>query len=210
MGNIKNNYIEIDIRNIAPGERRGKIFERFLALGQGQELHVIADHDPVHLLGSMKSHKLPVDVAAYRTLTDKDGTFTGIFKKLEHENVNENFLATDIDQERNYLPDRFNPVTVYTGENYRVIITYIKAGQFIPVHSPSTDLIFSVFKGNGSMVAGDREINIHPGSIVIVHAGEKRGGFANTDMEAFHVVSPVPDEKDHLEVKEKLESKKYI
>jgi quercetin dioxygenase-like cupin family protein len=101
-------------------------------------------------------------------------------------------------------------VGIYGTDNYKVIITYIKAGQFIPVHSPSTDLIFAVFTGTGTAFAGNREVPLNPGSILVVPGGEKRGIRAERDMEALHLVSPVPDDSDHTEVMKKLLKNSYL
>ena len=60
----------IDARTIPPSERHRRIFERFLSLKSGQELHVIVDHDPVHLVEHMKHEGLPIDNSAYRSYRD--------------------------------------------------------------------------------------------------------------------------------------------
>ena len=202
--------IKIDAREIPPSERHRRIFELFFSLKPGQELHVLADHDPAHLVEHMEHEGLPLDASAYRSCRNDDGTFLGIFPRYQGNNGDEKVKVTSLDEERSYLPDRFSPVGIYASENYKVLITYIKAGQFIPVHSPSTDLIFAVFKGTGTAFAGKREVPLLPGSILVVPGGEKRGIMAKTDLEAIHVVSPVPDENDHLEVMKKLLENSYL
>ena len=202
--------VTIDARTIEPSDRHRKIFEQFLALGPGQELHVIVDHDPVHLVAHMKHEQLPLDESAYKSYQQSDGTFVGVFRRSPEASEDSKVKVTSIDEERSYLADKFNPVAIYASDNYKVIITYIKAGQFIPVHSPSTDLIFAVFKGTGSAFAGEKEVPLLPGSIMVVPGGEKRGVKAKTDMEALHVVSPIPDEGDHMEVVKKLNANSYL
>ena len=200
----------IDASRIPPAERHRRIFEQFFSLKPGQELHVMVDHDPVHLVEHMKHEGLPIDNSAYRSYRDEDGTFTGIFRRLQNSPGEDRVKVTSIDKERVYLKDRFNPVGIYGTDNYKVIITYIKAGQFIPVHSPSTDLIFAVFTGTGTAFAGNGEVPLNPGSILVVPGGEKRGIRAETDMEALHFVSPVPDDSDHTEVMKKLLKNSYL
>lgn len=202
--------VTIDAREIQPMDRHRRIFEEFLALKPGQELHVLVDHDPEHLVAHMKHEKLPLDDSAYRSYRQEDGTFVGVFRRSPDNVDDDNIKVTSIDRERSYLKDKFNPVAIYASDNYKVIITYIKAGQFIPVHSPTTDLIFAVFKGTGSAFAGEKEVPLLPGSVIIVPGGEKRGIKAKTDMEALHVVSPVPDENDHMEVMRKLLENSYL
>ncbi len=88
--------------------------------------------------------------------------------------------------------------------SYRVLLTYIRAGQFIPVHTPRVDLVFVVQSGRGTVVAGDERRKITAGDIVIVPRGVRRGILAETDMEALHVVAPPPDDSDHEEVSRKI------
>ncbi len=206
----QDSHVDIDVRTILPSERHQRVFDQFLDLKDGQELHVIVDHDPKHLLEHMKHQGLPVDADAYRTVLKDDGTFVGIFRKLEKNGNSSGVKITSIGEARNYLPNRFNPVSLYSGENYKIIATYIKAGQFIPVHAPSTDLVFAVFKGTGTMFAGNGEVDLFPGRVVIVPGGQKRGVRAVTDIEALHIVSPIPGEVDHLEVMEKLQANRYL
>ena len=71
----------IDIRKIPKGQRVKTIFDRFLQLEINEELLVIADHDPEHLLALMKNDRIPVSVREYHTEVNSDGTYTGIFKK---------------------------------------------------------------------------------------------------------------------------------
>ncbi len=203
-------YSTIDARTIAPAERHAKIFEKFLSLHPGHELHVIVDHDPRHLLEHMKHEGLPVVVSAYETHRNPDGTFVGVFRRGENPAPTGKVKITSFDDERSFSPERFSPVGIYSGKDYKVIITYIRAGQFIPVHSPDTDLVFAVFKGTGMAVAGENEVDLYPGKLIIIPRGEKRGISAKTDIEALHIVSPIPTEDDHREVHEKLSKGKFL
>ena len=49
--------------------------------------------------------------------------------------------VTSIDKERAYLNDRFSPVGIYATDSYKVIITYIKAGQYLTGTCSSRKLI---------------------------------------------------------------------
>ena len=97
----------------------------------------------------------------------------------------------------------------YGDGNYRVILTYIKADQYIPVHRPECDLIFLVHKGTGTAIAGSETREIGPGDILIVKKGTARGIRARTDMEALHLVTPPPGEKDHEDVMKKIEQRQF-
>lgn len=202
--------VTMDVRNMAPVERHPKIFEKFMSLHPGQELRIIVDHEPKHLLEHMKHEGLPVVSSAYTSFRNDDGSYVGVFRRGDSVASAGNIKITSFDDERSFSPDRFSPIGIYSGESYKVIITYIKAGQFIPVHSPGTDLIFAVFKGTGTAIAGANETKLSPGSIIIVPKGKRRGIMATTDMEALHVVSPIPGNRDHVEVMEKLSQRKFL
>ncbi|QRF76455.1 hypothetical protein Thermo_01977 [Thermoplasmatales archaeon] len=198
----KENVKVVDAMKFPPEVRQSKILEEFLSIKPGEVLEIIAPHDPEHLLRHMAHEGLPVDMGAYYSQANPDGTHSGFFKKLK--NAEERIKITSFEDESVFSEKQFNPVGIYSGNNYKVILAYIKAGQFIPVHSPGTDLIFSVYKGTGVGVFGDKEVSLKPGSVIIVPGGEKRGIRATTDMEGLHIVSPIPDEKDHMEVVRKL------
>lgn len=99
-----------------------------------------------------------------------------------------------------FRPERFNPVVFAGDERTRVIVASFEPGQFIPEHRPGVDLTLYVIEGEGSIVAGDREERVGPGSLVFVGAGEARGVKAVTRLVILHVVSPIPTEADHAEV----------
>lgn len=99
-----------------------------------------------------------------------------------------------------FAPEKFNPVVLGQSERLKVIMACFEAGQFIPVHRPGVDLTLTVLEGEGTMVAGDQETEIAPGTIVFIPAGEARGILAKTRLVVLHVVSPPPTDADHAEV----------
>jgi uncharacterized protein (DUF2249 family)/quercetin dioxygenase-like cupin family protein len=197
--------LEIDVRALPPHERHSKIFELFDALKPGETLLVVNDHEPVHLVAFIKHERRDFDAEAYSAHERKPGEWVGAFTK--RENAADNLFGpviTSFEKERLYGDSTFSPVPVYMAPTYRVLLTYIRAGQFIPVHTPRIDLIFVVQSGSGTMVAGSERRKIAAGDIVVVPRGVKRGVLAETDMEALHVVSPPPDDSDHEEVSRKI------
>ncbi len=196
---------EIDVRGLPPHERHGKVFELFDALKPGETLLVVNDHEPVHLVAFMKHERRDFDSEAYSAHERKPGEWVGAFTKREGApEGSAGPVITSFGKERQYSDSAFSPVPVYMAPSYRVLLTYIKAGQFIPVHTPGIDLIFVVQSGRGTMVAGNERRKIAAGDVVIVPRGVRRGVLAETDMEALHVVSPPPGDSDHEEVSRKI------
>lgn len=104
-----------------------------------------------------------------------------------------------------FRPERFNPVLVASGAHMKAVLTCLEPGQFIPVHRPGVDMLLIVLEGEGQVVAGDRQEPVRPGAVIFAPAGEARGVKAETRLVAFHVVSPPPTEKDHVEVMARLQ-----
>ncbi len=202
---MKSGQHEIDVRSLPPHERHARVFDLFDALKPGESLSVVNDHEPVHLVAFMKHERRDFDVKAYRAYERGTGEWVGVFTKLAGTPGNgTGVVMTSFEKERQYGNSSFSPVPVYSTPSYRVLLTYIRAGQFIPVHSPGIDLIFVVQSGRGTAIAGDEKRRISPGDIVIVPRGVRRGILAETDMEALHVVSPPPGDSDHEEVSKKI------
>lgn len=199
----------VDVRSVAANERHELVFKEFRKIGAGETLEVVVDHRPDHLLLHMQHLGLPVDASKYEAVLDEDGLWHAYFVRSMDAEARSRCILTDYDESREFLSDRFSAVPVFTNEKYGVIITYIRSGQFIPVHSPNTALIFQVFKGEGEATIGEKTAQIKPGSIIIVPAGERRGIKARTDMEALHIVVPMPTEQDHEEVQRKLSLGEY-
>src|SRR3990170_4750061 len=99
-----------------------------------------------------------------------------------------------------FRPERFNPVPVAANERIRVMVASFEPGQFIPVHRPGVDLTLLVLEGTGTIIAGDGEQPVGPGSLAFVPAGEARGVKAESRLVILHVVAPPPTEADHGEV----------
>jgi quercetin dioxygenase-like cupin family protein len=103
-------------------------------------------------------------------------------------------------QVASFRPEAFNPVVVAENERVKVIEACFEPGQFIPVHQPAVDLTLAVLEGSGSLVAGEHEEPIAPGTVAFIPAGEARGIKAATRLVLLHVVTPPPTDADHVQV----------
>jgi uncharacterized protein (DUF2249 family) len=204
------NQLVIDVRSLPPPARHSHIFKIFDSIRPGDSLLVVNDHEPVHLLQFMKHERRDFDFSAYRVYQKGPAEWVGVFKKKKAESQTDvlekvnSFIFTSFDKERNYDPGSFSPVPVYASKDYKVIMAYFRAGQFIPIHTPGIDLVLLIHIGRGEVVAAESRFQVKPGDIVIVPRGEKRGVKAETDMEVLHIVSPPPSDSDHEEVASKL------
>lgn len=97
-------------------------------------------------------------------------------------------------------PEKFNAVLIAQNERAKVLEACFQPGQFIPVHQPKVDLTLIVLEGTGTLVADSREEPIAPGAVAFIPAGESRGIKADTRLVLLHVVTPPPNDADHMQV----------
>ncbi len=200
----------IDVRSLPPPRRHSLIFKTFDEMRPGETLLVVNDHEPIHLLQFMKHERKDFDPTSYTAFERSPGEWVGAFRKREGPpSGGPEILFTSFDKERVWGDKSFSPVPVYSCERYRVILTYFKAGQFIPLHSPSTDLVLLVHSGEGELVAGSKRFKLSVGDVAVIPGGERRGIRAATDMEILHLASPPPTDADHEEVVKKLSQGKF-
>ncbi|MEM0074725.1 MAG: DUF2249 domain-containing protein [Conexivisphaerales archaeon] len=201
----------IDVRGIPPFRRHSLIMERFNKLEPGNRLIVINDHEPLHLLYFMQHETDDFDPSSYTASEVEPGKWVAIFGKRKEASLQEkdSVVLTSFDRVRRFDDHQFTPVPVFSRDSYRVLLVFLKAGQFIPVHTPHNDLILLVTKGRGEVVAGEVRSKVFPGSLVVVPANAKRGLIAETDLEALHLVAPPPSDTDHEEVAKKLREGKF-
>lgn len=109
------------------------------------------------------------------------------------------FLPT-YEQAAAFRPDKFNPVLIAENERVKVIEACFEPGQFIPVHSPLVDLTLVVLSGSGALISDGDERHIGPGAVAFIPAGTARGIKAETRLVLLHVVTPPPNDADHVQV----------
>ncbi|BDB98332.1 DUF2249 domain-containing protein [Saccharolobus caldissimus] len=181
--------MELDLRKVEPQYRHKLVLDAFNKMKNDEELVVIADHYPAHLLqilsGQIEKYKI-------------DQTATGDFI-LKVTKKGSKPIVAHISEYRK-TGDIFTPIPVLRKDEYGVILVFFKAGQYIPIHAPDSDLIFYVLQGKGTAYVDNKEFEIREGSIIIVPKGVKRGIKAETYMEALHIVIPTPSAEDHEKV----------
>ncbi len=195
----------IDVRPLPPAQRHSAVSKAFDEIEPGDTLLVVNDHEPVHLVQFMRHERRDFDAASYRAFERGPAEWVGSFKKNASASARvDPVVFTSFERETAFQEGSFSPVPIYSSERYKVIMTYFRAGQFIPVHSPGTDLVLVVHSGKGELVAGSQRFELNAGDVAVVPRGERRGIRATTSMEVLHLASPPPTGSDHEEVARKL------
>ncbi len=210
MTEIEEKQRIVDVRLMPPPARHPYIFKVFDEMKPDETLLVVVDHDPVHLVQFMKHERRDFDSSAYKSYQKSPGEWIGVFRKKTHQEALSKILFTSFEKEKSFDASSFLPVLVYTSKDYKVILAYFKAGQFIPVHTPGIDLVLLVHNGRGEVVAGEQKFSVKPGDIVVIPQGERRGIRAITDLEVLHLVSPPPNDSDHEEVARKISTGTFV
>jgi quercetin dioxygenase-like cupin family protein len=112
----------------------------------------------------------------------------------------------DFDTERAFDENRFSAQEVFKTERSKVVCGYFEPGQFIPVHTPNSDVVISIRRGTGVVHEGDTKHRIGPGDVVAIAAGAARGIRADEDaqLEALLVTAPPPTDAEHNPVRQGL------
>lgn len=122
----------------------------------------------------------------------------------------ESMPATSLDREREYDDERFSAQGVFRTEHSKTVCGYFAPGQFIPVHSPDSDVTIVVQSGSGIVRDGNEEHEISPGSVVSIPAGQDRGVRAGDErLEAVLVTAPPPTDAEHEPVRRGLKSGEF-
>ncbi|PSP63233.1 cupin [Halobacteriales archaeon QH_8_64_26] len=116
-------------------------------------------------------------------------------------------VTTDFERERTVDEERFVARTVAETDLATVALGYFEPGQFIPVHTPDSDVVIAIEAGRGRVRDGDRDRPVEPGDIAVVPAGRSRGVRAASDgrLEALLLTAPPPTDEEHDPVRRGLE-----
>lgn len=119
--------------------------------------------------------------------------------------------ATTFDDERTYNDHRFATSEVFRSDQLKVICGYFKPEQFIPVHSPASDVAIHVQSGTGIVRDGDTEHRVTPGDVVVVEANTARRITADADtrLETLLVTAPPPTDEEHKPVRKGLQNNEF-
>lgn len=111
--------------------------------------------------------------------------------------------ATDFDAERTFDDQQFVAREVFRSDRMKVVCGYFGAGQFIPVHTPDSDVVVAVRAGTGIVREGETSHRVGPGDVVVIDAGTSRGVKADDDtrLEALLVTTPPPTDGEHEPVR---------
>lgn len=117
----------------------------------------------------------------------------------------------DFGAERAYDSERFSAQEAFRTDRAKVVCGYFEPGQFIPVHTPGSDLVVSVREGTGVVRDGDASHRVGPGDVVAVEAGTERGIRADQDarLEALLVTAPPPTDDEHAPVRRGLRNDEF-
>lgn len=119
--------------------------------------------------------------------------------------------ATNFDDERTFDDDRFVAREVFRSERMKVVCGYFQPGQFIPVHTPDSDVTIVVQSGSGIVREDESTHRVGPGDVVAIEAGVPRGvkADANALLEALLATAPPPTDAEHDPVRRGIRTSEF-
>lgn len=97
-----------------------------------------------------------------------------------------------ISQYREFSSERFVSKLIHDSENSRVVLFCLDAGQEVPAHSSTSEVIFLVVGGKGTIQVGDAEVMVEAGNIVTCPPQALHGIKAGEKIEVLAVIAPRP------------------
>lgn len=91
-----------------------------------------------------------------------------------------------------YSPDRPGKQLLFNTQHMRVVSFYLEAGQEIPSHVSSSEVLMQVVEGSGFFTVGENEVPVNTGSVVVCASNEPHGMKATERMTIMAVISPRP------------------
>jgi quercetin dioxygenase-like cupin family protein len=75
-----------------------------------------------------------------------------------------------LQEQEEFSTEHYVPKFLYSSEKLRIILLCLESGQEIAPHS-SPEASLQVLKGRGSISIGEKELQVEPGSLVVVPRG---------------------------------------
>jgi len=115
--------------------------------------------------------------------------------------------AIDFDAERTYDDEQFSAREMFRTDRSKVVCGYFEPGQFIPVHTPASDVVISIRTGTGIVRDGEDTHRVSPGDVVVIESETARGIRASEDqrLEALLVTAPPPSDAEHEPVRKGIQ-----
>jgi quercetin dioxygenase-like cupin family protein len=100
--------------------------------------------------------------------------------------------TVNLDELEEYSKEHPGTKLLYDSEAARVVLFCLDAGQEIPLHTSTSEVLMQVIKGRGSLIAGGEDVEAGPGTIVACAREEPHGMKAEERMVVLATIAPRP------------------
>ncbi|OYR38915.1 cupin [Halorubrum sp. Ib24] len=133
---------ELDVRDLPPSERHGRIHGAFEELAPGETLTVVNDHDPKPLYHEMAVERPAFDADGYESEREGPSRFVAEFPKAADRD------APGADRARIADLDGEPHADAFPGREPKTIRLSLEAGERVPGHEhPDRTVLFHVLEG---------------------------------------------------------------
>ncbi|MFC7185600.1 DUF2249 domain-containing protein [Halorubrum yunnanense] len=180
---------ELDVRDLPPSERHGRIHDAFAALAPGETLTIVNDHDPKPLYHEMAAETPAFDEASYAMEREGPSRFVAEFPKADGDGSPAAELARIADLDGEPHADAF------PGREPKAIRLSLEAGERVPEHDhPDRTGLFHVLEGAVDVALDGDPHRVEGGEILRFEGESAVEPTAREDSVALVVLSPRPAE----------------
>ncbi|WP_280587432.1 DUF2249 domain-containing protein [Halorubrum sp. Boch-26] len=176
---------ELDVRELPPSERHGRIRGAFEALEPGETLTIVNDHDPKPLYHEMAAEVSAFDADGYAVERAGPSRFVAELPKSEGDD------AARADRVRIAELDGEPHADAFPGREPKSIRLSLEAGERVPEHEhPDRTVLFHVLEGAIDVALDGDPRRVEAGEILRFEGESAIEPTAREDSVALVVLSP--------------------
>ncbi|WP_460558588.1 DUF2249 domain-containing protein [Halorubrum pallidum] len=176
---------EIDVRDIPPSERHGRIHDAFEALSPGETLTIVNDHDPKPLYHEMAAEMPAFDPGGYAVEREGPDEFVAEFPKSAGDDSAAAKVARVADLDGEPHADAF------PGKEPKAIRLSLEADERVPEHEhPDRTVLFHVLEGAIDVALEGEPHRVEAGEILRFEGESSVRPTACEDSVALVVLAP--------------------
>jgi len=180
---------ELDVRDLPPSERHGRIHGAFEELAPGETLTVVNDHDPKPLYHEMAAERPAFDADGYETEREGPSRFVAEFPKAADRD------ASAADRARIADLDGEPHADAFPGREPKTIRLTLEAGERVPEHEhPDRTVLFHVLEGAVDVALDGDPHRVEAGEVLRFEGESAVEPTAREESVALVVLAPRPAE----------------
>jgi len=84
-------------------------------------------------------------------------------------------LPIDLDHEIEFMDEHARTKMLYDSMGFKAVLFCIEKNQGVPRHASPCEVMMQVYKGNGTVIVGDKEHAMKAGELIVARPNEMHG-----------------------------------